>query len=125
MPIRSASDSLESLKDGRDISIEGERVKDVAADPRYAGAARAMSDFGGLRPKLDIVSIKSHGPSEGTFILAQYRRTRHGVSPRRAPRRLSVPPASRREMRLMRASAAPYGLRNPLADAVPAIETAG
>ena len=43
MAIRSASDFLESLKDGRDISIEGERVKDVAADPRFAGAARAMA----------------------------------------------------------------------------------
>ena len=43
MPIRTAADFLESLKDGRDISIEGERVKDIAADPRFAGAARAMA----------------------------------------------------------------------------------
>ena len=43
MSIRTASEFLESLKDGRDISIEGERVKDIAADPRFAGAARAMA----------------------------------------------------------------------------------
>ena len=31
------------MKDDRDISIEGERVKDIAGDPRFAGGARAMA----------------------------------------------------------------------------------
>ena len=43
MPIRTADRFLDALKDDRDISIEGERVKDIAGDPRFAGAARAMA----------------------------------------------------------------------------------
>ena len=43
MPIRNASQFLDALKDDRDISIEGERVRDIAGDPRFAGAARAMA----------------------------------------------------------------------------------
>ncbi len=67
MPIRTASDFLDSLKDGRDISIEGERVKDVAADPRFAGAARAMARLMEMQhdPALtDIMTYTSPGTGD-------------------------------------------------------------
>ena len=45
MGIRTGRALLESLSDGREIWIDGERVSDVAADPRFAGAARAMAEL--------------------------------------------------------------------------------
>jgi 4-hydroxyphenylacetate 3-monooxygenase len=43
MGIRTGQQYLASLNDGRDIRIDGERVKDVTADPRFGGAARTVA----------------------------------------------------------------------------------
>ncbi len=41
--IRTGKESLESLRDGRQVFIDGERVKDVTTDPRFAGAAQSLA----------------------------------------------------------------------------------
>ena len=43
MGIRTGKEYLESLRDGRDIRIDGERVADVTADRRFQGAARTVA----------------------------------------------------------------------------------
>ena len=43
MAIATGAAYLESLHDGRDIRIDGERVADVTRDPRFAGGARTMA----------------------------------------------------------------------------------
>jgi 4-hydroxyphenylacetate 3-monooxygenase len=43
MGIRTGSEYLASLRDGRRIHIDGERVRDVTADPRFSGAARTVA----------------------------------------------------------------------------------
>jgi 4-hydroxyphenylacetate 3-monooxygenase len=45
MPIKSGAEYLKTLTPDRYISIEGERIKDVAADPRFAGAAKTMANM--------------------------------------------------------------------------------
>jgi 4-hydroxyphenylacetate 3-monooxygenase len=45
MGIRSGRQFLDSLKDGRQIRIDGERVGDVAKDPRFAGAAQSLAEL--------------------------------------------------------------------------------
>ena len=45
MPIRTGRAVLEALKDDRQIFIDGERVRDVTADPRFAGAARSLAEL--------------------------------------------------------------------------------
>ena len=45
MGIRTATQYLESLRDGRDIHIDGERVHDVTTDPRFRGAAHTVAQL--------------------------------------------------------------------------------
>lgn len=45
MPVRTGAQYLDSLRDDRDVWIDGERVRDVTTDPRFAGAARTMSEL--------------------------------------------------------------------------------
>src|SRR6516165_4093493 len=45
MGIRAGEELLESLRDDRALFIDGERVKDVTADPRFAGAARSLANL--------------------------------------------------------------------------------
>ena len=45
MGIRTGKELLESLRDDRAVFIDGERVKDVTADPRLAGAARSLAEL--------------------------------------------------------------------------------
>jgi len=43
MGIRTGKELLESLRDDRQLFIDGERVTDVTADPRFAEAARSLA----------------------------------------------------------------------------------
>jgi len=43
MGIRTGKELLESLRDERQLFIDGERVADVTADPRFAEAARSLA----------------------------------------------------------------------------------
>ena len=43
MGIRTGEELLQSLRDGRALFIDGERVADVTTDPRFAEAARSLA----------------------------------------------------------------------------------
>jgi aromatic ring hydroxylase len=43
MAIRTGEQLLESLRDRRQLFINGDRVEDVTADPRFAAAARSLA----------------------------------------------------------------------------------
>lgn len=45
MGIRTGKAFLESMRDGRQIWIDGELVRDVTTDPRFAGAAHSMAEL--------------------------------------------------------------------------------
>jgi 4-hydroxyphenylacetate 3-monooxygenase len=45
MPIRTGDQFLAALRDDRQIFIDGERVRDVTTDPRFAGAAQSMAEL--------------------------------------------------------------------------------
>ena len=45
MSIRTATEYLESLDDGRDIRIDGEKIRNVTTDPRFSGAARTVAQL--------------------------------------------------------------------------------
>jgi 4-hydroxyphenylacetate 3-monooxygenase len=45
MATRTGKELLESLRDDRAVFIDGERIKDVTADPRLAGAARSLAEL--------------------------------------------------------------------------------
>src|ERR1700757_4797420 len=45
MPIRSGASFLDSLRDERQIWIDGERIADVTRDPRFAAAARTVAEL--------------------------------------------------------------------------------
>ena len=44
MPIRTAEQYLDSLRDDREVYIGGDRVKDVTKDARFAGAAETPTE---------------------------------------------------------------------------------
>src|SRR5580693_5632709 len=45
MPIRTGDEFLAALRDDRQIFMDGERIRDVTADPRFAGAAQSMAEL--------------------------------------------------------------------------------
>src|ERR1700756_6032537 len=45
MAIRTAEQLLQSLRDDRQLFIDGERVADVTTDPRFAAAARSLAEL--------------------------------------------------------------------------------
>ena len=45
MPIRTGTQFLEALQDDRQIFMDGERIRDIAHDPRTAGAAQTLAEL--------------------------------------------------------------------------------
>ena len=45
MGVRTGKELLQSLRDDRQLFIDGERVRDVTADPRFAGAAQSLAEL--------------------------------------------------------------------------------
>src|ERR1700724_2694278 len=45
MPIRAGDQCLAALRDDRQIYMDGERIRDVTTDPRFAGAAQSMAEL--------------------------------------------------------------------------------
>src|SRR5438309_6360953 len=45
MPIRTGRQFLEALKDDRQVFMDGERIRDIARDPRTAGAAQTLAEL--------------------------------------------------------------------------------
>jgi len=69
MGIRTGKEYLESLRDGRRISIEGELVKDITRDPRFSGAAHTIAELLDMQhaPETqDILTFKS--PDSGARV---------------------------------------------------------
>jgi len=66
MPIRTAEQYLDSLKDDRQIFIDGELVKDVTTDRRFAGAADTMAELLQLQHDPDFHDTLTYdSPSSG------------------------------------------------------------
>lgn len=69
MGIRTGKEYLESLRDGRRISIEGELVKDVTRDRRFAGAAHTIAELLDMQHDAktqDVLTFKS--PTSGDLV---------------------------------------------------------
>ena len=45
MAIRTREQLLQSLRDDRQLFIDGDRVKDVTTDPRFAAAAQSLAEL--------------------------------------------------------------------------------
>src|SRR5690348_2613415 len=66
--MRTGAEYLRSLKDGRRVFVDGERVKDVAAHPAFRGAARSIANLydiaaaPDLRERMTFVSPKTGQP---------------------------------------------------------------
>jgi len=52
--LRTASGFLESLRDGREVWLGGERVRDVTAHPRLRGAASTIAELYGMQHRSDL-----------------------------------------------------------------------
>jgi 4-hydroxyphenylacetate 3-monooxygenase len=59
MGLRSGSDYLESLNDGRLVYLDGERVENVAVHPAFANQARVIADL--------YDRVRDSGPEEGLW----------------------------------------------------------
>jgi 4-hydroxyphenylacetate 3-monooxygenase len=74
MAVRTGAEYLQSLRDDRQIWIDGERVADVTADRRFAGAARSMAELydmqhdPALREQMTYASPTSGDPVGLSFI---------------------------------------------------------
>jgi len=54
MGARTGQEYLESLKDEREIWIDGAQVKDVASDPRFCGTAGSLAELYDLQHRVDL-----------------------------------------------------------------------
>jgi 4-hydroxyphenylacetate 3-monooxygenase len=74
MGIRTGDQFLAALRDDRQIFIDGERVRDVTTDPRFAGAAQSMAELydmqheTALGPQMVFASPSSGNPVGLSFI---------------------------------------------------------
>src|SRR5436190_11818610 len=66
--MRTGAEYLRSLKDGRRVFVDGERVKDVTTHPAFSGAARSIANLydvaaaSDLRERMTFVSPKTAAP---------------------------------------------------------------
>ena len=66
MPIRTAEQYLDSLRDDREVYIGGDRVKDVTKDARFAGAAETMADLLQMQHEPSLQDVLTYSsPSSG------------------------------------------------------------
>lgn len=65
MGVRSGNDFLESLNDGREVWIDGERIANVATDPRTRGTARTLAQVYDLQSREDLVDKLTYVPEDG------------------------------------------------------------
>src|SRR5215475_11192855 len=67
-PLRTGADYLRSLQDGRQVFLDGERVKDVTKHPAMRQAARSLArlyDIAAapeMRERMTVTSPKTGGP---------------------------------------------------------------
>ena len=66
MTVKTGEQYLETLKQPRHISIEGEREKDVVSDPRFSGAARSMAGLIDMQSSSDFIDTMTYtSPTTG------------------------------------------------------------
>ena len=69
MPVRTAAQYMESLKDDRSIYIEGERIKDVTKDNRFVGAAETMAELLQMQHEKDLKEVLTYNsPTSGESV---------------------------------------------------------
>src|SRR5574341_1184073 len=77
MPARTGAQYLEGLRDGREIWVDGERVKDVTADQRLAGAARSIAALYDLQHRRDLRDALTYtSPATGDRVGLSFLQTR-------------------------------------------------
>ncbi len=73
MGIRTGQQYLDSIRDGRAVYIEGELVRDVAADPRLSGGARTTADFYDLQNRADLIDEMTYAsPTTGDRVALSF-----------------------------------------------------
>jgi 4-hydroxyphenylacetate 3-monooxygenase len=73
MGIRTGRQFLDSLRDEREIWLEGERVADVVAHPRLGPAARSLAELYGLQHRADLQEqLTYRSPATGDRIGLSY-----------------------------------------------------
>ncbi|MGH8014290.1 MAG: 4-hydroxyphenylacetate 3-monooxygenase, oxygenase component [Candidatus Binataceae bacterium] len=73
MPVRTGAQYLESLRDDREIWLEGERVRDVTTDSRLRAAARSVAELYDLQHRPDLHDILTYSsPKTGEPISLSY-----------------------------------------------------
>ncbi|MGH7987313.1 MAG: 4-hydroxyphenylacetate 3-hydroxylase family protein [Candidatus Binataceae bacterium] len=73
MAARTGAQYLESLRDGREIWLEGERVRDVTRDPRLRAAALSVSELYDLQHRADLRDVLTYpSPKSGEPISLSY-----------------------------------------------------
>jgi 4-hydroxyphenylacetate 3-monooxygenase len=55
MAIRTGKQYLETIAEGRDIRIDGEKIKNVVTDPRFSGGAQTMAMIFDLQHREDLI----------------------------------------------------------------------
>jgi 4-hydroxyphenylacetate 3-monooxygenase oxygenase component len=66
MGIRTGKQYLDGLRDDREVWCDGERVKDVTTDPRFAGGARTLAELYDLQHKPDLIDTMTYeSPTTG------------------------------------------------------------
>src|SRR5437762_5205778 len=73
MPIRTGAQFLEALKDDRQIFMDGERIGDIAGDPRTAGATQTLAELYDMQHDPDLrdrmaFALSSGAPAGLSFI---------------------------------------------------------
>ncbi len=73
MGIRRGREFLESLRDGRDIRIDGQRVGDVTTDPRFSGAAHTVAQLLDMQHSPDLTDRMTYtSPTTGDRVGLAY-----------------------------------------------------
>ena len=69
MPVRTAQQYMDSLRDDRAIYIDGERIKDVTRDYRFIGAAETMAELLQMQHEPDHIDTLTYtSPSTGNKV---------------------------------------------------------
>ena len=66
MSIRTGAQVLDGLRDGRQLYMDGERVRDVTRDPRLAGGARTMAQLFDLQHRPEFIDEMTFTPEGST-----------------------------------------------------------